>query len=31
MGQFSNVLLTIDNPYTIPERAVDCGLGLGTI
>ncbi len=29
MGQFSKVLLTIDNAlYTVPYRALDCGPGL---
>ncbi len=29
MGQFGKVLLAIDNAYTVPWRAMDCGLGLG--
>ncbi len=29
MGQFSSVLLAIDNAYTVPQKALDCVLGLG--
>ncbi len=29
MGKFSKVLLGIDNAHTVPERALDCGPGLG--
>ncbi len=29
MGQFSKVLLSIDNVHTVPQRALDCGTGLG--
>ncbi len=29
MGQFSKVLLAIDNANIVPQRALDCGLGLG--
>ncbi len=29
MGQFSKVLLAIDKVHTIPQRALDCGPGLG--
>ncbi len=29
MGQFSKVLLVIDNAHTVPERALDCRPGLG--
>ncbi len=29
MGQFSKVLLAIDNAHTVPQRALDCGPGLG--
>ncbi len=29
MGQFSKVLLAIDNVHTVPHRALDCGPGLG--
>ncbi len=28
MGQFSKVLLAIDNVHTVPQRALDCGPGL---
>ncbi len=28
MGQFSKVLLAIDNACTAPQRALDCGPGL---
>ncbi len=28
MGQFSKVLLSIDNVDTVPQRALDCGPGL---
>ncbi len=28
MGQFSKVLLAIDNAHTAPQRALDCILGL---
>ncbi len=31
MGQFSKVLLAIDNADTVPERALDCELGLGRL
>ncbi len=29
MGQFSNVLLAIGKTNTVPQRALDCGPGLG--
>ncbi len=29
MGQFSKVLLAIDNAHIAPRRALDCGQGLG--
>ncbi len=29
MVQFSKVLLAIDNAHTVPQRALDRGLGLG--
>ncbi len=29
MGQFSRVLLAIDNAHTVPQRALDCEPGLG--
>ncbi len=29
MGQFSKVLLAIGNAHTVPQRALDCGPGLG--
>ncbi len=29
MGQFSNVHLAIDSAHTAPQRALDCGPGLG--
>ncbi len=29
MGQFSKVLLAIDNEYPVAQRALDCGPGLG--
>ncbi len=29
MGQFNEVLLAIDSAHTIPQRALDCGPGLG--
>ncbi len=29
MGQFSKVLLSIDNVHTVPQRALGCGTGLG--
>ncbi len=29
MGQFSKVLLAIDNAHTVPQRVMDCGPGLG--
>ncbi len=29
MGQFSNVLLAFDKSHTVPQRALDCGPGLG--
>ncbi len=29
MGQFSKVLLAIDNAHTLPQRALDCGPSLG--
>ncbi len=29
MGQFSKVLFAIDNAHTVPQRAMDCGPGLG--
>ncbi len=29
MGQFSKVLLAVDNAQTVTERALDCGTGLG--
>ncbi len=29
MGQFSKVLLVIDNAYTVPQRALDWGPDLG--
>ncbi len=29
MGQFSKVLLAIDNAHIAPHRALDCTLGLG--
>ncbi len=29
MGQFSKVLLAIDNTHTVPQRALDYGPGLG--
>ncbi len=29
MVQFSNVLLAIDNAYTVPQRALNCRPGLG--
>ncbi len=29
MGQFSKVLLAIDNAHTVPQRALDCGPDLG--
>ncbi len=28
MGQFSKVLLVIDNAHIVPQRAMDCGPGL---
>ncbi len=28
MGQFSQALLAIDNAHTVPQRALDCRLGL---
>ncbi len=31
MCQFSKVLLAIDNAYTVPQRALDCGPGLGGV
>ncbi len=31
MGQFSKVLLGIDNAHTVPQRALDCGPGLGVL
>ncbi len=31
MCQFSKVILAIDNVYTVPQRALDCGPGLGGI
>ncbi len=29
MGQFSNVLLAIDEAHTVTQRALDCGPGIG--
>ncbi len=29
MGQFSKVLLSIDNAHTVQQRALDCRPGLG--
>ncbi len=29
MCQFSKVILTIDKAHTVPQTALDCGLGLG--
>ncbi len=29
MGQFSKVLLAIDNAHKVPQRSLDCGLGIG--
>ncbi len=29
MGQFSNVLLAIDEAHTVPEMALECRLGIG--
>ncbi len=29
MSKFSKVLLTIDKAHTVPQRVLDCGLGLG--
>ncbi len=29
MGQFRKVLLAIDKVHTVPQRALDCGPGLG--
>ncbi len=29
MGQFSKVLLVIDNAHTVPQRAFKCRPGLG--
>ncbi len=29
MGQFSKVLLAIDNSHTVPHRDLDCKPGLG--
>ncbi len=29
MGHFNNVLLAIDKAHTVPQRALDCGPGLG--
>ncbi len=29
MGQFSKVLLAIENAHTVPQKALDCGQGLG--
>ncbi len=29
MGQFSKILLAIDNAHTVPQRVLDCGPGLG--
>ncbi len=29
MGQLVNVLLAIDKVHTVPQRAMDCGLGFG--
>ncbi len=29
MCQFSKVLLAIDKVHTVPQRALDCGSGLG--
>ncbi len=31
MGQFSKVLLTSDNVHKVPQRALDCGPGLGLL
>ncbi len=31
MGQFSKVLLAIDNVYTVSPRALDCGPGLAEL
>ncbi len=31
MGQLVNILLTIDKVYTVPQRALDCGPGLGRL
>ncbi len=28
MGQFSKVLLAIDNAHTVPQRTLNCGPGL---
>ncbi len=28
MGQFSKILLAIDNAQAVPQRALDCGPGL---
>ncbi len=29
MGQLSKVLVAFDNIYTVPQRSLDCGPGLG--
>ncbi len=29
MGQFSKSTIAIDNAHTVPQRALDCGPGLG--
>ncbi len=29
MGQLSKVLLAVDNAHIVPQRALDCGPGLG--
>ncbi len=31
MGQFSKVLLTIDNVHTVPQKALVCKPGLGSV
>ncbi len=29
MSQYNKVLLAIDNAHTVPQRALNCGPGLG--
>ncbi len=31
MDQFCKVLLAIDNAHTVPQKALDCGSGLGLL